>query len=256
MSEPLNMRGMPYVPLDPQWIAESPAFHSSNPQVVRACLNLLTYAWAAVPAGTVPAGFKALASITGLSEQDLGESHDDLFQGWELIDGRMRFLPMYAVCDRVSARYGDVLSKLADQGVAVMQAPEEFELVAEEVAPQTKGRTKLPNTWKVSPDLMVWLRSKDYTAPEDIEFVTEKFMSHFRATGELRSRWDDSFRNFVLKENVMNLPSRRLRPLQSGAQGSSRANRFGSAGVAAQAHNGSVLAAAAERAGLREAHCG
>ncbi len=247
------MRGMPFVPLDPQWIAESPAFQSSNPAVVRACLKLLSYAWTAVPAGTVPVHFKSLAGICGLSEEEVAEHHDDLFEGWVLVSGRMQFPPMYAVCERISSRYKDVLANLADQSAVVMQAPEEFELTATEAAPSaTKGKRRLPKGWSVSPDLSMWLTANGYTDPMDINFVTEKFTSHFRATGELRQSWDDSFRNFVMKENRLNLPSSRIRVNGSHGSGASRAQRFGSAGVAAEIHNGSALAAAAQRAAERQ----
>ncbi|CAN0083554.1 unnamed protein product [Phaeothamnion confervicola] len=256
MNESISMRGMSYVPLDPQWMTESPAFQSGNPALVRAFVKLLTYAWQAVPAGTVPSSFRVIGDICGLTEQQVGDHHAELFEGWELHEGRLRFMPLYALCGRVSARYADVLGQLQDQAAGVMQAPEEFELRAPEVVTSAKkGKHRLPKDWKPSERLRQWLSEHDFITPEDCEFIVEKFTSHFHANGEMRLNWDDSFRNYALKENRLNLPSRRLRmPPVSGA-GGGRAARFGAAGVASQAHNASVLSGAAQRAGHRGENC-
>lgn len=256
MTEPTSMKGLPLVPLDPQWLMESPAFLSHNPQVVRATIKLIAYAWQARPAGTVPVSFRALAEITGLSEQEVGDHHGEIFDGWEQRDGRLCFLPLIALCGRVSARYGDVLEALQDQGAAVMQAPEEFELQPPEVVTSSrKGKHKLPKDWRPTPELLDWLRSHDFHVPEDVEFITEKFTSHYWANGEMRVRWDEAFRNFALRENRMNLPSRRMRPSPAFPAAGSRAARFGAAGFTSQAHNNSVLAGAAARANAQSETC-
>jgi hypothetical protein len=247
MSEPTNMRGLPYVPLDPQWLAESPAFVSSNPKLVRAVLRLLTHAWSSVPAGTLPTSFLALANIANLTEMEVGEHHEELFHGWELVEGRLRFLPMSSLCERISARYGDTLSTIADQSAAVMQSPEDFVLTPSEVTRQTKGKRRLPKNWQPSVELRQWMVVNGFEDVRDQEFVLSKFTSYHLSKGDLMLDWDQAFQNFALKENRNGLPSNASRlPLMQFSPGS-RAARFGTAGTQAREHNTGVFDRAAGR---------
>lgn len=247
MSEPTNMKGLPYVPLDPQWLAESPAFVSSNPRLVRAVLRLLAHAWNSVPAGTLPTSFAALANIANLTELEIGDHHEDLFHGWALVGGRLRFEPMCSLCERISVRYADALTTIADQAAAVIQSPEDFVLTPTEVSSPIKGKHRLPKGWRLSDLLRTWLLANGLSDPLDHEFIVNKFTSHYRSKGDLMMDWDQAFQNFALKENRNGLPSykSKLPPFQVAP--GSRAARFGEAGQQAREHNNSVFDRAASR---------
>ena len=247
------MQSLPYVPLDPQWLAESPAWRSGDSRVVRAYIRLLTYAWNAQPAGTVPAGFRQLVEISGLDEETLGECHGDLLEGWILENGRYRFDSMFELRARISARFADAFEAMADQAAAVVQGPEHFDLVSETPSAAKKGKHRLPKSWTLSPDLKAWCGSIGFATDDDIAFVVEKFTSHYYANAALMLNWDAAFRNFALKEDRRNLPSFVRKTPNYGAP--SRASRYGSAGASASAHNTSVINSALRRGAARAGAC-
>lgn len=241
MSEPTIMKGLPYVPLDPQWLAESPAFASSNPRLVRAVMRLLAHAWGSSPAGSLPSSFTMLANISNLTEVEIGEHHDDLFSGWTLKDGRLYFTPMSALCERISARYGDTLASIADQAAAVIQSPEDFVLTPTEVSSPAKGKHRIPKGWRLTDALRVWLIAHGFPTEQDHDFIVTKFTSHYRSRGEMMLDWDQAFQNYALKENRSGLPSNASRLPPFAAAPGSRAARFGNAGQVAREHNESVF---------------
>lgn len=248
----LNMKGLPFVPVDPLWLSESPAYHSDNPAVVRAVFALLAHAWTAVPAGTVPSSLRTIAGITGLSEQDLHQHYEDLFEGWVLKDGRMVFTAMHELCIRIADRYKDTLCDLQAQSAATVQAPEEFTLTPPEVGSKVKGKHLLPKNWQPSPELREWYAANGYSHPEDLAFIVEKFINHHRAHGERLLNWDAAARSFAMRENKNFLPSRQGHAPSLVQGGLTRSARFGTAGQSAVIHNSNVLAAAASRAKQRE----
>jgi hypothetical protein len=247
-----TMKGLPYVPLDPLWLSESPAFHSQDPAVVRALFSLFAHAWSAAPAGTVPSSLRTLAGITGLSDEDLHAHYDELFEGWVIQEGRMVFAPMRELCSRIAERYRDTLADLQAQAAATVQAPEEFVLTPPEVASKAKGKHLLPKGWQAGPTLRAWLEANGFGHPADLDFILEKFMNYHRSRGERMLDWDAAARTFAMKENKNNLPSRQQLAQGSGVGGVSRSARFGSAGQSAVIHNTNVLAQAASRARMRE----
>jgi len=251
MTQPITMTGMPYVPLDPQWVLASPAFHSRNHGVVKAVTLLLVSAWQGTPAGSVPASFRQLAAITGLSEAELADSHEDLFEGWVLRDARLHFPPMSALCERVSSRFADVMQSVADQAAAVIQAPEEFTLEVQEVSSTRRGKHLLPKDWQLGRDMRDYMASNGLPEQFGQDFVATKFTTHYRSKGIAMQKWDQAFQNFFLKEDLSRVP-RRV-PDQAVQISSSRANRFGSAGIAAQEHNNAMLRDAVMR---RSSHAG
>jgi hypothetical protein len=241
------MKGLPYVPLDPSWLEESAAFQSENPRVVRALLKLLAYAWNATPAASIPTDFRVIASVTGLTEIEVGDHHASLFAGWTLRDGRLHFDKMFSICERIQSRFADTLQSLAEQAAAVIQSPEDFNLAPQEFVSASKGRRILPKNWGLNPNLRDWLTANDFSTEEDVAFIVQKFITHYRSVGGKMLDWDQAFQNFCLKENRRNLPSNMTRSLVTAGAIPSRMARYGAAGVAAGMHNQDVMAAAHRR---------
>ena len=201
------MKGLPFTPIDPCWLLESPAFTSDNPRLVRASLKLLNYAWRSVPAGSIPAAFRSIAAICELNEVEIGEHYDDLTQGWELRGERLHHVQMSALCERIAAKYSETLSDLADQASAVMQAPEEFELTPPDMTHRNKGKRFLPDNFAITPDRKLWMSANGISTDEDQDFVFQKFVTWARGSGQKYIDWDSTFKNFALKENRFLLPS-------------------------------------------------
>jgi len=200
-----------------------------------------------VPAGTLPTSFAALANIANLTELEVGEHHEDLFQGWSLVAGRLQFEPMRSLCERISARYSDALAAISDQAAAVIQSPEDFVLTPTEVSSPLKGKHRIPKAWRLTDSLRAWLASNGIPAPQDHDFIVNKFTSHYRSKGDLMMDWDQAFQNFALKESRFGLPSNAARVPSFQAIAGSRAARFGAAGQQAREHNDSVFDRAAGR---------
>lgn len=240
-----SMQGLPYVPLDPNWICESTAFLSEDPKVVRALMRLIIRAWQSVPAGSVPADFRSVASITGLSEIDVGEHYEDLFSGWLLKEGRMHHILMSGLCDRISVKFKDSFDSLLDQSAAIIQSPEDFVLSSPVVESSRKGKKLIPKSWKVSPELRVWATQNGYATESDIDFIEVKFTSYYGSKAVMMADFDLAFKNFALREDRTRLPSALVATPAFGA--GSRSSRFGSAGSSSLAHNESVFSASRER---------
>jgi hypothetical protein len=241
----LSMKGLPFTPFDAAWILESRAFLSDDPRIVRAVSRMLFYAWLAVPAASVPADAQRLANASGLTPEEVTEHWTELTDGWTMREGRLFHDEMSALCERIANRFPDLLELMGTQAAAMVQAPEDFELTAPTVESRTKGRRLLPRDWALTPQLRLWLKAQGIVDEQDQNFVTEKFITHFRRTNEKMNDWESAFKNFALKEDHRRLPSAtRVVPLvgAGGAPGS-RAERFGSAGrgEAAVNHNRDVL---------------
>lgn len=188
-----------------------------------------------------------LANIAGLSAHEVGEHHDDLFRGWTLKDGRLHFLPMSSLCERISSRYSDALTSISDQAAAVIQSPEDFVLTPSEIASPAKGKHRIPKAWRLNDTLRLWLAANGLPSELDHEFIVNKFTSHYRSKGDLMLDWDQAFQNFALKENRNGLPSAAARVPPFSAAPGSRAARFGNAGQQAREHNEGVFDRAANR---------
>lgn len=249
---PLTMAALPFTPIDPAWILESRAFLSGNARLVRAVSLMLFYAWKATPAGSVPPDAQRLASLCSLTDAEVSEHWEDLTDGWTLRDGRLFHDAMSALCERVAARFPDLLDVMAAQAAAIVQAPEEFELTAPTVESRTKGRRLLPRDWALTPELVLWLKAQGIDDEADQNFIAEKFKTHYQKSSEKLNDWTAAFKNFALKEDRRRLPSAsRVVPLVAAAGVGARASRYGSAAAGAQsvAHNRDVLRGGGSRAG-------
>lgn len=249
----ISLKALPYVPLDPQWLVESAAFHSPKADVVRAIVNMLSYAWRATPAGTIPADFEGIARISGLDAIAVGEHYDALTAGWELRGDRLHHVQMCELAARIAAVHGETLERWGDQAAVVMQSPEDFMLTCqgpEETSARTKGRHLLPPTFTLTDTRRAWMANSavKIVDPADQDFVFEKFRSGALRDNSKFNNWDMAFENYVLKENLRNLPSRQgLVPLVTpGVSG--RVGRFGSRGAVAENHNVSVMETVRARA--------
>lgn len=240
----LSMKGLPYAPINPTWVLESRAFHSDDARLVRAATNMLLHAWRGEPAGSVPADMQRLGGLCGLSHELVTEHWGELTEGWTLRGERLFHNGMSGLCERLHAKFPDVLESLADQAAAVVQAPEEFELVPPTVESRTRGRRLLPKDFQLTDRRRLWLKGHGVEVTEDQDFVFEKFVSHYRRLNEKMNDWDAAFENFALKEDKRRLPSQQravVVPLTGpgGFAAGSRAGRYGGAGRGQQAvdHN-------------------
>jgi hypothetical protein len=196
---------------------------------VRAVTKLLFYAWRATPAGSIPADMQRIGSLCDLTDQEVGQHFDDLLDGWQMREGRYCHVAMSALCERVSMKFGDVLESLADQAAAMPQAPEEFELTPPTVESRTKGRRLLPKDFGIAPAMRLWLQQNGFDTDEDCTFILEKFRTYAQKDSVKANDWDAAFKNFALKENKRNLPSRQTAvvPLAGGPGFTGRAQRYG-----------------------------
>ncbi|MEJ8837593.1 hypothetical protein [Ramlibacter sp. AN1133] len=228
-ASPVSMQGLALVPFDPAWLLENRAFLAGDPKLVRAVPKLLIHAWRATPAGSIPADFQRIGSLCDLSDTQVGEHFDDLLEGWELRDGRFFHIAMSALCEKVAAKFGEVLSDLQAQAAAMPQAPEEFELTAPTVEARTKGRRLLPKDFMLTDERRLWLKAHGFETSEDQDWILEKFVTWARKDSEKMSNWEAGFHNFCLKENKRFLPSRQTAvvPLAPPNGALSRSQRYG-----------------------------
>lgn len=241
-ADAVSMMGMGYVPIEPQWLMESDAFHHADARVVRAAYLMLQSAWQARPAGSIGSSFKAIARVCALTETEVGEHYDALTAGWELRGDRLCHIGMTRLCCRLVDRFGDVIEQIALQSAVVTQAPEAFELTAPQpVSARTKGRHKLPADFCISPQMRKHMIAEGFVTEEDQNWIFNLHKSWAKSSGVLRNDWESSLENFVSKGPKRNIPSRAATahvPLLT------RPNRFGLAGMESQAHNQSVMQAA------------
>lgn len=227
MKTELSMIGLPYTPLDPLWLSESPAFHSKDAEIVRASLKMLMYAWKASPPATLPSSFRLLSEITGMSELKLSENFAELSVGWELVDERLSHVKMAALCRRLGNKFGDAIQSAADASALAVQDVDGFELVSPEPLPsKNKGLRALPAAWVVTEELRKQFALVGINDADDQLFVEQQFRDWVKSKSVRRHDWDGTFRNFVANADHRNLPSRRRDvPIQSNGMG--RAGRFG-----------------------------
>lgn len=231
----LSMKALPFTPIDPAWILESRAFHSNDPEVVRAVPRLLMYAWHADPAGSVPTDLPRFSAAAGLQVSVARDHWDELTEGWTLRDGRLFHDAMAALAVRIGVRFAPVLADLEAQMAATMAAPEEFELTPPQMASRNKGKRALPANYPLTEEMRTWMAAhRGVTDPADQDFIHTKFVTHFTSNGQRMVDWRATWENWVLKENLRNLPSAQnppSTPIPLGRQGQtlSRADRFGGA---------------------------
>lgn len=247
------MMGMGYVPIEPQWLMESDAFHHAEACVVRAAYLMLQAAWQSRPAGSIGSSFKAIARVCGLNEMEVGDYYDVLTAGWELRGDRLCHVGMSDLCERLAAHFGDALEQIALQGAVVAQDPDDFELVCPEPASRrTKGRHKMPADFVISPEMRQHMIREGFVTEEDQRWIFNLHKSWAVSKSVLRNNWEASLENFVSKEPKANIPSR-AKGVENGPFLSrvARTSRFGLAGVTAQTHNESVMQAARNQAAAR-----
>ncbi len=240
-----SMMGMGYVPIEPQWLMESDAFHHSDARVVRAAYLMLQSAWQSRPAGSIGSSFKAIARVCTLSEMEVGEYYDVLTAGWELRGERLCHLGMTQLCQRLVARFGEAIEQIGLQAAVVVQDPLEFELVAPEpVSRRAKGRHKFPADFCISPAMRKHMMYEGFVTEEDQNWIFKLHKSWAESSGVMRNNWESSLENFVSKEPKRNIPSRANSEVVPLLSRTARPSRFGVAGAASQTHNQSVMQAA------------
>ena len=234
--------GLPHLPLNPKWIEEHPCFFSDNPLLVRACMRMVIAAWRNAPRASLSVNYASLCHISGLDERTLHEHFEELSTGWELRDGRLVHLGLQDFCDVLWARHGEVLGQFSIDAAAVAQAPEEFELTAQEpVTKRTRGRHLMPKEWTATPSTVKKLEAMGFTDPSQQEELASNMRNWADSTNQLRTNWDATLLIFA---------QRAPKPVQRNAHVPYVTSRFGSIankGEAARAVNQSVMAQARER---------
>lgn len=251
-----SLRGLPYVAIDPQWLLESEAFHSPEPRLVRAVTQMLFAAWSNCPAASIPADYRSIGRLCGLTDIEVGEHYDVLTAGWELRSGRLFHIGMAALAERLLERHGEALREVCDRSAAVVQDPELFELTAPQPtakpASRLRGKRMLPKDFVLTEAHRAAMAEKaQIVDPRDHQFVFDKFVSRAQAEAVMQANWDSALVNFAMKENRRLLPSQQSVPLV--AHGSARVRRYGEAGQAATAHNLSAVDSLIDRARGRAA---
>ncbi len=241
----ISMMGLGYVPIEPQWLMESDAFHHGNPRVVRAAYLMLQTAWSSRPAGSVVASYAAIARACNLTETEVGEHYDALTAGWELRGERLCHIGMSDLCERLAQRFGPVLEQIALQAALVVQDPDDFELSSPEpTSRRTKGRHRIPANFCISPQMRQHMINEGFVTEEDQEWIFKLHKSWAESSGVMRNNWEASLENFVSKEPKRNIPSRAKSEVVPLLARTTRTNRFGLSGGTAHVHNESVMQAA------------
>jgi hypothetical protein len=247
------MAAVPHMPLQPSWLVESPAFQAGEAKIVRAAFVMLERAWESMPAGTLPGTPRVLASMLGLTENELGLHFEVLTSGWSLVDGRLVHEEMYELAKRIWKTQADALDHLSAKAVVVTQDPDQFELVSQEAvaASPLKGRRRVPVNFGLTPEISTWLKQTLLVGDEvDQKFLMEKFISHARSYNEKYADPIAGFQLFASRENLRNLPSRRNQAQVAGTGGGvfDRMTRFGNGGNVATSRNQETMnAVMAER---------
>ena len=231
-----TLGGLPYLPLNPAWVQESPCFLSGDASLVRAGINMLVAAWRNAPKTSIPSSYPSLSLITGLPEASIASAFPALVYGWELHEGRLVHVEMQKFCDALWARHGEGLAHFVIDAAAVAQAPEEFELVGDEpVSSRTKGRRRLTPQWSPSQKSMVKLEAMGFNQDQCAAIISK--MRNWADSGAvMKNDWDATLMIFADREP---------RPPKSGVVPFVPANgRFGglvNKGEAARATNQSVM---------------
>lgn len=127
---------MTHVPIQSAWFTRLPAFQSSDPRIVRGCINMLMSAFHSVPCGSLPNTLEGIASAAHLSTEEARENLDVLTKGWKSNEEVIVFQPLYDMGQRMKTDYGDALTQLQDSAALAIAAPDLFnsELLPEQGA--------------------------------------------------------------------------------------------------------------------------
>lgn len=191
---------LPFMPFNPAWVEQHPAFSADNPRLALGALSLLFAAWRGLPAGSIPSSHAYLVKATGLSLSEVSESYVLLTDGFTIQeDGRLHHDGLAKICSDMTRLYGKEIESYAVASVMAAQDPEQFGMATFEasVARAPRGKTALPKdfSYDMYPGLLDWVvenfgfkaknqqiwlltRFKDHCASKDVR--SKDFAAEFR----------------------------------------------------------------------------
>ena len=175
------------MPFDPNWVQRAEWWHSNEPDVVRAGIELLQRAW--LSAGFLPASMDLIATETFHSANFLDRNQSVLFRDWVLMridDGRDMYAHpgMARLCAAIHRQHReDLAAIMAQQAVAALGSPNMNRI----------RRTLLPDGFELTPARRAFMARHGVSDPEHQESVFSDFVSYARASGQKMHDWDVYF---------------------------------------------------------------
>lgn len=194
-----NISLLPFLPISPSVLAESPFFLSKDARIVRAGFFMLDAAWRADLPGSIPSSFEALALITRLPEELVADNYVLLTAGWELEGGRLHHLQMEAIAESVQERFGAQLAVVAESAILACQGGSvEFELMpSTEVAKKKKGKHALPKDFLMDKATLERAAAEGFTTEETMTWLKHQFTDYAHSKDVRMANWQATCRNFL-----------------------------------------------------------
>jgi hypothetical protein len=193
---------LPFMPLDPAWIEQHPAFCHDDPRLAKAALQLLFAAWRGVPAGSIPSSQAYVAQATGLPREVVAQHFVLLTEGFFLgEDGRLHHGPLAQVTSALTDRYGKEIEQYGYAMAMAAQDPEEFAVAGVEArsAKKPRGMTLIPRDfgWQYLPGMEEFLEANGYPAANQRKWLMQEFMDYCSSRGIKSRDWAAEFRRFA-----------------------------------------------------------
>jgi hypothetical protein len=207
VSPPISSVGsLPYMPLDPSWIEQSPAFSHEDASLAKAAMRLLLAAWRGAPCGSIPNSKAYIAQASGVDLVRVDELLQIIAFGFEpREDGRLYHMGIFGLSQKMSERYGSELESFALAHAMASQDPESFSLINLDAASKKapRGKTLIPRTFgfeTCKDDLRGWCSSNGYPTDEDQIYIMERFLDYANGRGDKQKDWGATFRTYARNE--------------------------------------------------------
>lgn len=207
---------MTHVPLQAHWFAQLPAFQSRDPQIVRACINMLMGAFHGQPCGTINNTPEAIATVAQLPVEIAIEHLPTLTKGWKKEKDLIVFAPMASMAERLAHNYGDAIQRLQEGAVVAIAAPDLFKTellpeqgetlakqvgektltLAEQAMAATKVKRALPPNAGLTSELRQFLLEKGFKVNGHDE-IWARFADYMVSNRKTSACWSAEFRNWT-----------------------------------------------------------
>jgi hypothetical protein len=195
---------LPLMPFDPAWVEQGAAFVHPDPRMAKAAMKLLFAAWRGSPVGSIPSSHSFITEATGLPLEVVAEGYVLLTEGYELrADTRLHHAALANVCERLTDAYGKEIEGFAMAVAMAAQDPDQFSLMNVEAGTKKpRGRTMLPKGfgYDAHPGLRPWAAENGYPAPNQQDYIMEKFIDYASGRGEKYKDWPATFRDYARNE--------------------------------------------------------
>lgn len=211
----VDLRGLPFMPLDTVRLMDSDLFALSTGEEFKAALSLWCKAWQQVPAASLPDDDRVLAHLSG-SGNRWRKIRDAAMRGFVLCSDGRWYHPVIAekaqeawkhrVAQRARAgkrwhSHGNATASPAAHAVAMQETVKgqsSKEETTPKAAPKRRARSlevPIPENFAISERVRKWAAGKGHEALLDDYF--EAFVGLAKANGYTYVDWDDALMNSI-----------------------------------------------------------